>query len=135
MFRKTLRGLVLFGSFGLLGTLGSAQVSTEGFSVVLERTGSKWSIECAEGCPFKTASVTVENPTMPMRLDNLGIRTAVSPQPSDVRFGFTLTPRGNGWAAVATNGTLWTELSINCPFSPCRATVTERGVGVGSSRR
>ena len=51
------------------------------------------------------------------------------------RLGFTLTPRGNGWAAVATSGTLWTELSIDCPFSPCRATVTERGVGIGSIRR
>jgi hypothetical protein len=135
MIRKGLRGLVLIGSVGILATTGRAQVATGGFSVVLERNGNKWSIECAEGCPFKTASATVQNPGTPMSLDNLGIRTAVSPQPSDVRFSFTLTPRGNGWAAVAANGTLWTELSVDCPFSPCRTTVTERGVGVESSRR
>jgi hypothetical protein len=78
MLRKTLRALVLFSSFALLATLGRAQVASEGFSVVLERTGNEWSVECAEGCPFKTASVTVENPAMPMRLDNLGIRTAIN---------------------------------------------------------
>lgn len=135
MIRKALTVLVLISSFGLLAALGSAQVANEGFSVVLERTGSKWSIECAEGCPFTRAGVTVENPAMPLRLDSLGIRTAASPQPGVVRFGFTLTPRGNGWAAVASSGTLWTELSIDCPFSPCRATVTERGVGIGPTRQ
>jgi hypothetical protein len=135
MIRKGLRGLVLIGSVGILATIGRAQVATGGFSVVLERNGNTWSLECAEGCPFKTASVTVEHPDTTMRLDNVGIRTAATPQPSDVRFSFTLTPRGNGWAAVAAKGTLWTALSVDCPSSPCRTTVTERGVGVGSSRQ
>ena len=133
--RRMLAMLVLFTAGTVVATHGRAQVPADTFSVVLERKGSTWSLECAEGCPFKRASVTVENPGTSMRLDNLGIRTLVSPQPSDVRFGFTLTPRGNGWSAVSVSGTKWTEVSIDCPSAPCRTTVTEQGVGVGDNRR
>jgi hypothetical protein len=127
--------LVLIAAGTVAAAHGRAQVPADTFSVILERNGSTWSLECAEGCPFKRASVTVENPGTRMRLDNLGIRTLASPQPSDVRFGFTLTPRGNGWAAVSVTGTKWTEVSVDCPSAPCRTTVTEQGVGVEGNRR
>jgi hypothetical protein len=126
---------VFVGVVAIVAAAANAQTARDGFSVVVERTGAKWSLECADGCPFKTAGVTVENPAMPMRVDNLGLRTSVSPQPDGIRFGFTLTPQGNGWAAMGTQGTLWTAVSIDCPSSPCRATVTERGVQVGSGRQ
>lgn len=135
MMRRTLAMLVLITAGAVVVAHGQAQVPTDTFSVVLERNGSTWTLECAEGCPFKKASVTVENPGSRMRLDNFGIRTLASPQPSDVRFGFTLTPRGNGWAAVAFTGTKWTEVSADCPSAPCRTTVTEQGVGVEVNRR
>lgn len=135
MMRRTLAMLVLITTGAVVAIHARAQVPTETFSVVLERTGSTWSLECAEGCPFKKASVTVENAGTSVRLDNLGIRTLVSPQPSDVKFGFTLTPRGNGWAAVSVTGTKWTAVSIDCPSAPCRTTVTDQGVGVEVNRR
>lgn len=135
MARNSDRRLLLVGAFVLVAVVGRAQVVTDGFSVVLERDGNTWSIECAEGCPFKKASTTVENPATQMRLDNRGLRTAASRHPADVRFSIGLTPRGNGWAAIGSRGTLWTELSIDCPSSPCRATVTDRGVRVESGRR
>jgi hypothetical protein len=135
MMRRTLAMLVLITAGAVVAAHERTQVPADTFSVVLERNGSTWSLECAEGCPFKRASVTVERPGTRMRLDNLGIRTLASPQPSDVRFGFTLTPRGNGWAAVSVTGTKWTEVSVDCPSTPCRTTVTEQGVGVGGNRR
>lgn len=134
MIRRTSIMLILIVVGAVVAAHGRAQASADTFSIVLERNGNTWSLECAAGCPFKKASVTVENSGTRMRLDNLGIRTLVSPQPGDVRFGFTLTPRGNGWAAVAVTGTRWTEVSIDCPSAPCRTTVTEQGVSVEFSR-
>ncbi len=135
MVRKAAAVLLLVGAWGFLSP-GHAQVSGA-FSVVLERdaTANKWSLECPDGCPFKWGSTTVIDPATPMRLDNRGLRTEASNHPADVRFSIKLTPRGNGWVATSALGTLWTELSIDCPSSPCRATVTERGVGLERGRR
>jgi hypothetical protein len=128
MGRSMLATLVVLTAGSVVVASGRAQTPTDSFSIVLERNGSTWSVECAAGCPFQKASVTVRDPGTPMRLDSEGIRTLKTPHPSAVKFSFTLTPQGNGWAAVAVTGTKWAELSATCESVPCRRVVTDEGV-------
>lgn len=133
--RSAVRLTVLAGVVALLAAAPGAQSKAGEFSLVIERDGRKWSVDCASGCSLKRVSVSTRDEGMPLRLDNRGLRTIISPQPADTTFAFTLTPKGNGFTAEAVHGTMWTSLSMNCDFSPCRATVTQSGVfGAGSGR-
>lgn len=123
---RTLLGLGVIA----LGALGLTAASSRpaAFELTLVRTDAGWSATCAVGCAWTEVSMECA-PGCQAVISERGMRTQRVPELSEESFAFVVEPRGvGGWEAVAIRGTAWTETSVGCGETRCRARVDAMGV-------
>lgn len=98
------------------------------FRIELQRNADGWAARCDSGCAWESLSYTCKS-GCPIVIDEFGVSRASDRRVVGAAFSFRLDPEPNGWRATEPTGTAWREHAKRCAWMPCRAVISEKGVG------
>ena len=109
--------MMIFSASGLFAQVSKEIKLTDFLVVVQNPDNSIISLECKEGCAWKTLSYTLSGNNNPQAIDEYGMTELdkVNPQKDAnlSNFLFTVERKGNKLFFKGVEGTAWTELSFS----------------------